>query len=103
MTRRFLDYGDTIVFGEYGRYDGFGVGLARELDSAAGLETLASSEVDRVGVGVVQKFAAAALEVYGAVHYFDAEIKAVANGAEMATSVPTEAWLGAAVGARIKF
>jgi predicted porin len=53
IDRKFTPYGATIVYGDYGFYDG-----VSEVGAEVGLEA------ERFGFGVVQKFDSAALEVY---------------------------------------
>jgi hypothetical protein len=56
LERKFLSYGSTTIYGEYGQYD-----------DVATLRTVGdydSSEADRWGFGVVQRFDSAALELY---------------------------------------
>ena len=59
IERKFLPYGSTTVYGEYGLYDGMSVDAAIE-----GLET------ERYGFGVVQKIDSAAMEVYAQARYY---------------------------------
>ncbi|MGF1621389.1 MAG: porin [Rhodomicrobiaceae bacterium] len=57
VEKRFLSYGSTTVYGEYGVYDDF------EIDSQA----------DRWGVGLVQKIDSAAMELYAQGLFYDVE------------------------------
>lgn len=130
LDRKFFSYGNTTVFGEYGSYTDFGVdayGISGTnlagpvlipsrgfLQSAYALappaqgQGLAESNVDRWGVGAVQKFDGAALSVYAVYQHWEADVSywSAARGvtpAGVAVAAPTKAFDGAAVGARIKF
>jgi predicted porin len=64
IEKKFISYGSTTLYAEYGSYD----------DVAAISETgFASSETDRWGVGIVQKFDSAALELYAQATFWDFE------------------------------
>jgi predicted porin len=56
IEKRFFSYGATTLYGEYGQYNEF-----NNVDS----------EFDRWGVGFVQAFDSAALEIYGKAQFFD--------------------------------
>ena len=57
IEKRLMSYGSTTVYGEFGVYDDF------EIDSQA----------DRWGMGVVQKFDSAAMEIYAQGLFYDIE------------------------------
>jgi predicted porin len=82
VEKKFLPYGSTTVYGEYGLYDD----VAGE-----------GSEAERWGLGVVQKIDSAALEIYAQATFwnFDGSIGAEEAGVEdMSTFI---------IGSRIKF
>ena len=56
IEKRFFSYGATTLYGEYGQYNEF-----NNVDS----------EFDRWGIGFVQAFDSAALEIYGKAQFFD--------------------------------
>jgi len=72
ISKRFLDYGATTVYGEYGSYDDFATGATY---TAPGSYTIGSSTAERYGAGVVQAFDAAALDVYAIYQHVDLEAK----------------------------
>ncbi|MDX2264493.1 MAG: porin [Hyphomicrobiales bacterium] len=87
IEKKWLSYGATTIYGEYGTYDDFAVGIA-------GID---SSEVERYGFGVAQSFDSAAIQVYAAFSFYDADIR----GAVPAGDVEDMS-LGL-IGSRIKF
>jgi hypothetical protein len=110
IDKRFFPIGNTTLYGEYGNYSGFGTtgadvhGASTVAQNTA--NNLASSDVNRWGLGVVQKVDAAALEVYAAYQHFDAKLATFNNTAANVTTtapVSTEAFDAGIVGARVKF
>jgi hypothetical protein len=103
IDKRFFPIGNTTLYGEYGNYSGFGVANVSVHNSA---NNLASSDVNRWGLGVVQKVDAAALEVYAAYQHFDANLATYTTntkGDAATTAAPTQAFDAGIVGARVKF
>lgn len=101
IMRKFNSYGATTIYAAHGHYEDFGAGLTGSSNIAGvPLEafTVASSEVNRYGGGIVQTFDAAALDLYAQIHYYEADITAVGGG-----QVDTESWYAVLTGARIKF
>jgi predicted porin len=98
ITKRFFEPGATTFYGEYGNYADFGVN-AQYITGA----TISSSEANRYGVGVVQAFESAALELYTMYqHYsFDVSTKTVASDRPVART-PEDADVVVS-GMRIKF
>jgi Gram-negative porin len=88
IEKKFLPYGSTTVYGEYGKYE----------DMIAD-----GSEATRWGFGVVQKFDSAALEVYAQAAFwsFDGVVGSVDAGARGAVDVEDISTV--MIGSRIKF
>ncbi len=84
IEKKFMSYGSTTVYGEYGLYEDI------LLDSV-------SSEAERWGFGVVQKFDSAALEIYAQAHFWSFE-----DGSASDEAV-SEDFSTVLVGSRIKF
>jgi predicted porin len=59
IEKRFLSYGATTIYAEYGQYNDFAVGADRANEGV-----LESSEAERWGFGIVQTFDSAALDIY---------------------------------------
>ncbi len=92
IEKRFLPYGTTTLFVEYGEYEDFAVGL----DGTDGL--IIDSQAELFGLGVVQKIDSAAMEIYGKVNFWSVEDTVVdgdTNEGEDLTTV--------LIGSRIKF
>jgi predicted porin len=87
IEKKFLPYGSTTIYGDYGQYD----------DVAANLLLADDSEATRWGLGIVQKIDSAAMELYAQATFwsFDATIGGEAQDAEDLTTVM--------IGSRIKF
>jgi predicted porin len=85
IEKRFLSYGATTLYGEYAEYNDFVV---------ASFLVDAESEITRWGLGVVQTFDSAAMDIYAQAQFFDADV----DGAEEESEVSTFL-----VGSRIKF
>jgi predicted porin len=86
IEKRVMPYGSTTVYGDYGHYENI------SLDAA-----LNGLEADRWGFGVVQKFDAAALEVYANVRIYSFDGSGGANTADF------EDFSTVLIGSRIKF
>ncbi|WP_088343170.1 MULTISPECIES: hypothetical protein [Rhodomicrobium] len=84
IEKKFLSYGSTTVYGEYGKYN----------DE---LLTSVSSEAERWGFGVVQKVDSAALELYAQANFWSFE-----DGSAGPTA-PNEDLTTVLLGSRIKF
>jgi predicted porin len=96
LQKRFMPYGATTIWGEYGQYNDYASGLTN------GLNTITGSEVNRWGFGVTQAFDSAALELYAQYYHYDADVDTVDNlGAR--TNLNLEDWSAGLFGARIKF
>jgi hypothetical protein len=106
IEKRVTPYGSTTLYGEYGQYhdlmfgySGFdgnnpGGGFAGG-SIAAG--SVSGTEVSRWGVGAVQQFDTAALEMYAVFNHFEAEVETTSGEAN------TDPWYGVVVGSRLKF
>jgi hypothetical protein len=108
ITKRFLPYGATTFFGEYGRYNDFGANLFTTT-FIGGVEEdffVTGTEVDRWGFGLVQAFDDAALEVYAQFYYYEADIDGYFLNTELdyrRDKLEIEDWQAAVLGARIRF
>lgn len=114
-TARYLPFGDTTFYGEYGNYVDFSVGKAFEANltgTAIRRWAITDAEVERWGVGVEQSIDAAGLLLYGQFHNYSAGFSgarcAVLPGAACTPDGTTrtfqaEDWRAFVVGARIQF
>jgi hypothetical protein len=66
ITKRFFEPGATTFFVDYGQYHNFAVGdnYGATTDALTGTNYVTGSDVDRWGVGAVQAFDSAAVELY---------------------------------------
>ncbi|MBT3070901.1 hypothetical protein KKP04_08480 [Rhodomicrobium sp. Az07] len=118
ITKRFIDYGATTFYGEYGIYDDAGVGstylAAVKADADAEPAVLASaatyitsSEVTRYGFGVTQAFDGAALEVYAQYHHYEADVStyraATVDGTSAQPGSLSADWDAVVTGMKLKF
>lgn len=114
VDRKFFPVGATTLYGEYGNYSDFGAGnryANGDSNTANGLVrnvnrtgVLSDTNVDRWGLGVVQKFDASALEVYALYQHFTADLTQFTNAqGTTKADIATEAFDAAVVGARVKF
>jgi hypothetical protein len=104
VEKRIAPFGATTVYGEYGQYrdillgyssfDGNAPSLSGGSVSAA---AITGADVQRWGVGAVQQFDAAALEMYAVFNHFEAELRTTSSDSG------TEPWYGVVVGSRMKF
>jgi hypothetical protein len=94
VERRWLPYGSTTIYGEYGQYNDYGA----MFDNDPTLLGVASSDVDRWGFGIVQKFDSAALELYAQATFWS--IDAELNSGD---SFGVEDISTGMIGSRIKF
>jgi hypothetical protein len=86
IEKKFLPYGSTTVYADYGVYDG----VSNEDPALVGLEA------ERFGFGVVQKFDSAALELYALARVYSFE-------ANDALTEDLEDFSSVLIGSRIKF
>ena len=103
FEKRFMSYGTTTLYGEYGRYNDMLLGYAGfagdgALPASVAAGDIAGTEVSRWGVGAVQQFDAASMEMYAVFNHFDAELRTAQTG-----NVATEPWYGVVLGSRLKF
>ena len=83
IEKKWLPYGSTTVYGEYGLYEDISV---------------EGTEAERWGLGVVQKFDSAALEVYAQATFWSFEDDLDAEGEDGLEDLTT-----VMIGSRIKF
>ena len=104
IEKRVSSYGATTLYGEYGQYNDMLLGYAGftgdgALPASVAAGDIAGTEVSRWGVGAVQQFDAASIEMYAVFNHFDAEIRTAQTGA----NAGTEPWYGVVLGSRIRF
>ena len=87
IERKFLSYGNTTIYGDYGGYDG----IAGQV--AIGDALISGLEAERYGFGIVQKIDSAAMELYA-----QARIYSFKNGPEDLEDISA-----VLIGSRIKF
>jgi hypothetical protein len=102
VTRNWTGLGNTVLYGEYGRFEDGGVGLAA---STVLTEIIDSSEVSFFGLGVVQHIDAAAMELFLSYRRYSAEFTTAtaAFGAVAANDGDMDDLSVVAAGARIRF
>jgi len=129
IAKNWTGHGNTIIYGEYGQYEDYGVGSEVDIFSGGGRAAvttrfqpnfdsyLASSEVDYYGFGVEQKYDSAALSIFANLKWYEADLRAtrfevcgeicdLANSepkGEATESINTEDWFAVVIGSRIKF
>jgi hypothetical protein len=97
ITKRFMEVGATTLYGEYGNYADFGVNA--KYDAA----TISSSEVNRYGVGLVQAFDSAALELYTMYQHYSFDVSTqTQKGGAVTSRTPEDAEVVVS-GMRMKF
>jgi hypothetical protein len=69
VDKRWLPYGSTTIYGEYGQYNDFVAGAASSGTALA--DFILESEAERWGFGVVQNFESAALDIYANIIFYD--------------------------------
>lgn len=75
MTKRYLPFGNTTLYGEYGRYNDFGVGRVFVGNLNFGVTPdkrwlLQDTEVERWGLGIEQEVEARGLLLYAQFHHY---------------------------------
>ncbi|WP_170936974.1 MULTISPECIES: porin [Rhodomicrobium] len=105
LEKRFLSYGSTTFYGEYGHYSDFARGIVVG-STAVGDDVfdnvITSSDTERWGFGVVQRVDSAALELYAQATFWDISADATdpIDGGSLDLSSDLTTVL---VGSRIKF
>ena len=113
VSKMWLPYGNTTIYGDFGLYRNFNVGELMSADSQV-WGTLAQTEVLRRGFGIEQAFDKIGLLVYAQAHYYDAKIsgypcnpgyppKGCGVDFNQPSTLPVLPWDGLAVGARLRF
>jgi predicted porin len=69
VDKRWLPYGSTTIYGEYGQYNDFVAGAASSGTTLG--DFILSSEAERWGFGVVQNFESAAMDIYANIIFYD--------------------------------
>jgi hypothetical protein len=118
ISRMWLPYGNTTIYGDFGLYRNFNVGELLSADLTTNkLEvwgTLAQTEVRRRGLGLEQAFDKANLLVYLQAHYYAAKLsgypcnssfipKTCGVDVNQMTVLPILPWDGVVAGARLRF
>lgn len=103
VEKNFTSYGNTTIYGGYGRFEDMAsTGLpAAGLDGAEAGDVVTGSEIDRVTFGIVQSFDSAALDIYGIVEHFSADVT-VSDGAA-SEAADLEDFTSIVIGSRIRF
>ena len=105
IEKRVTPFGATTLYGEYGQYRDLMLGYSsfdgNNSPSLTGgsvaASTISGTDVSRWGVGAVQQFDTAALEMYAVFNHFEAQVQTTAG------EVGTDPWYGVVVGSRLKF
>jgi hypothetical protein len=103
IAKNWFGIGNTAIYGEYNRQDGFGASNGAAKDYVAGAAGITSvldvtdTKVTVWGLGIVQNIDAAATEVYLGYRHFDADV--TSEGARL----NTENFQALVGGARVKF
>ena len=108
VKRKFLPYGSTTVYGEFGKYQDYTVGhiLAAGLMNDPGYADwgmVTDSEVGRWGAGIEQSFDRAATVLYAQYHHYEGDLAGIPLGATAVESLPVEPWEAVVLGARVQF
>jgi predicted porin len=118
ISKNWISYGRTTVYGDVGLYRNFNVGELLSADLITNkLEvwgTLAQTEVQRRGFGIEQAFDRIGLLVYAQAHFYDAKIsgypcnssflpKTCGVNVNELTVLPTLPWDAFVAGARVRF
>lgn len=107
IEKNFTSYGNTTIYGGYGRFEDMAsTGLsASALDLEVGGsndgDVVTGSQIDRVTFGIVQSFDAAALDIYGIVEHFSADVTVSDGPASVAADL--EDFTSVIIGSRIRF
>ncbi len=108
ISRNWFSYGATTLWADYAHFEGFGEGQGFTVDTgitsrsqgAPGLgggDILTSSEANVWGLGIVQSFDSAALNLYAVAQFFDSDLDV--DGA----TLDTEDHFALIIGSHIKF
>jgi hypothetical protein len=105
VEKRVTPFGATTFYGEYGQYHDLMLGYSgfdgNNSPSLTGgsiaASTISGTDVSRWGVGAVQQFDTAALEMYAVFNHFEAQVQTTTGEAG------TDPWYGVVVGSRLKF
>jgi hypothetical protein len=105
IEKRITPYGATTVYGEYGQYSDLMLGYTgfngnnppAFTGGSVDPTTITGTEVQRWGIGAVQQFDSAALEMYAVFNHFEAEVQTTTG------ETGTDPWYGVVVGSRMKF
>jgi hypothetical protein len=105
VEKRITPFGATTLYGEFGQYHDLMLGYSgfdgNNPPSLAGgsvpAAAISGTQVSRWGVGAVQQFETAALEMYAVFNHFEAQVQTTSGEAG------TDPWYGVVVGSRVKF
>jgi hypothetical protein len=109
IEKNFTSYGNTTIYGGYGRFEdmastglvanGLGLNVGGGAD---GNDFVTGSEIDRLTFGIVQSFDAAALDIYGIVEHYSADVTITETGGA-SQNADLEDFTSVVIGSRIKF
>ena len=119
MSKRYLHFGKTTFYGEYGRYNDFGVGRVFIGNLNFGVTgdkrwLLQDTEVERWGLGIEQEVEAHGLLLYAQFHHYEGAFAGQRCGDGVLSCVPfflptkkelftAEPWMAFVLGARLQF
>jgi hypothetical protein len=118
ITRRFLPFGNTTLYGEYGRYNDFSVGRVFTVDFDFGggpmqkRWLLVDTEVERWGLGIEQEVKSHGLLLYAQLQHYEGRfsgqgcVETTGPGCTlnaMKDSFTAAPWQAVVMGARIRF
>jgi len=114
IARNWFGHGNTILYGEYGQYEDYGVGgvVADFNGDGQALDILTGTEATYWGFGAEQKFDSAALSLFANFKYYEADdlnfdAYTVDSGGDVVSAgsgdADAEDWYAIVTGAKIKF
>ena len=84
IEKNFFGPGKTTIYGGYGRFEDMAsTGQNITLAGGGGNSTIVASEIDRLTFGIVQTIDAAAMDIYGIVENYSADIDTEAGAADI--------------------
>jgi predicted porin len=118
MSRKWLTYGPTTIYGDFGVYRNFNVGELLSVDPHTNQlvvwGTLAETEVVRWGYGIEQSFEDTGVLLYAQAHHFDPTVvgfpcdpnpppNQCGGDPNNLVTLPMRGWSGYVAGMRIRF
>ncbi len=109
IEKQLLPYGKTTIYGHYGRFVNMaGTGLSAAsmgvaVDGWSGDDYIVNAEVTRYGIGIVQSFDSAGLDIFAMAERNSADITVGDIENDHTKKADLEDWTGVMIGSRIKF